>query len=66
VRGKHNKLGEGERNVRSGQDSLPNRPKKYGKHWKLAESSDVVLPALLDRHLALLVNYTPAFCPFRQ
>jgi hypothetical protein len=26
VRGKHNKLGEGERKVRLGQDSLPNKP----------------------------------------
>ncbi len=26
MRGKHNKLGEGERKVRLGQDSLPNKP----------------------------------------
>jgi len=31
VRGKHNKLGEGERKVRLGQDSLPNRETTCGK-----------------------------------
>jgi hypothetical protein len=36
VRGTHNKLGERERKVRLGQDSLPNRAETSGK---LAESS---------------------------
>jgi len=36
VRGKHNKLGEGERKVRLGQDSLPNREKPSRK---ITESS---------------------------
>jgi hypothetical protein len=36
VRGKHNKLGEGERKVRLGQDSLPNRENPCGK---ITESS---------------------------
>jgi hypothetical protein len=36
VRGKYNKLGEGERKVRLGQDSLPNREKSHGK---ITESS---------------------------
>jgi hypothetical protein len=31
VRGKHNKLGEGERKVRLGQNSLPNRETTRGK-----------------------------------
>ncbi len=31
MRGKHNKLGEGERKVRLGQDSLPNRETTRGK-----------------------------------
>jgi hypothetical protein len=48
--GKQNKLGEGERKVRLGLDSLPNRPKKAEKQWKLAESSDVVLPAPLKSY----------------
>ncbi len=42
VRATHNKLGDGERKVRLGQDSLPNIAETSRK---LAESSDVVLPA---------------------
>ncbi len=42
MRGTHNKLGEGERKVRLGQDSLPNIAETSGK---LAESRYVVLPA---------------------
>ncbi len=42
MRGTHNRLGEGERKVRLGQDSLPNIAETSGK---VAESSDVVLPA---------------------
>jgi hypothetical protein len=38
VRGKHNKLGEGERKVRLGQDSLPNIA------ISVAETIYVVLP----------------------
>jgi hypothetical protein len=40
VRGKHNKLGKGERKVRLGQDSLPN------KAISVAETIYVVLPSL--------------------
>jgi hypothetical protein len=52
VRGKRTKLGEGERQVRLGQVSLPN------KKWKLAETIYVVLPApsftrLISCYLAL-------------
>jgi hypothetical protein len=36
VKGKHNKLGKGEREVRLGQDSLPNIALKSGK---IAETS---------------------------
>ncbi len=43
MRGKHNKLGEGERKVRLGQDSLPNR--ETTRIQKVAETSNVVLPS---------------------
>ena len=39
MRGKHNKLGKGERKVRLGQDSLPN------KAISVAETIYVVLPS---------------------
>ncbi len=39
MRGKHNKLGKGERKVRLGQDSLPN------KAISVAETIFVVLPS---------------------
>jgi len=44
VRGKHNKLGEGERKVRLGQDSLPNIA------ISVAETIYVVLPGLVTNH----------------
>jgi hypothetical protein len=42
--GAHNRLGEGERKVRLGQDSLPIKP---FPSRKLAESTNVVLPSFL-------------------
>ncbi len=42
MRGSHNKLGEGGREVRLGQDSLPNTEFLW---QKLAETNAVVLPA---------------------
>ena len=36
MRGKHNKLGEGERKVRLGQDSLPNRETTRRKIAKMS------------------------------
>jgi hypothetical protein len=48
VRGNHNKLGEGGKKVRLGQDSLPNSLFPW---QKVAESRDVVLPAPLESEI---------------
>jgi hypothetical protein len=49
-----NKLGEGERKVRLGQDSLPNI---NFPSQKVADSSNVILPAPILWYLQLLINY---------
>ncbi len=46
MKGTHNRLGEGERRVRLGQDSLPNIAETSRKVAESSgKSSDVVLPA---------------------
>ncbi len=60
MRGTHNKLGEGERKVRLGQDSLPNIDEMSRK---LAESKDVVLPAPTKNkvHIDVYISFSPAY-----
>ena len=53
MRGTHNKLGEGERTVRLGQDSLPNIAETSGNWRKLAETSGNKRKLVESRYVVL-------------
>jgi hypothetical protein len=56
VRGKHNKLVEGERKVRLDQDSLPNRENPRGK---ITESSGNYIRCFIRTHITLCEGAWP-------